>query len=352
VSAGNALVWGCAGVAALALNAGGVALFRRWALAREVLDVPNARSSHTVPTPRGGGLVLVLVTLIGTLVGVTAGVVAWRPAVLWVGAAALAVAAVSWVEDLHRVPLGVRLAVQAAAAVATLAAVGSLRLVAIPLLGVVHLGPVGAVLEFIWIVGLANAFNFMDGIDGIAGGQALVAAVGWMLLAASGSPLQWIAMMLAAGSLGFLFFNWAPAKLFMGDVGAVFLGFTLAVLPLMAARSEPRNAFAGVLLVWPFLFDTAFTLVRRLAKGENVLASHRSHLYQRLVIAGWSHASVSMLYGGLALVGVGMAALWTAGGRSAGAIVTAVIGVTAVGLWALTLVVEGASARRNTSAVS
>jgi UDP-N-acetylmuramyl pentapeptide phosphotransferase/UDP-N-acetylglucosamine-1-phosphate transferase len=314
-----------------------------------VLDVPNARSSHTIPTPRGGGVVLVLVALIGTVAGVALGAVSWRPELLWVGAAALAVAAVSWVEDLHRVPLGVRLAVQAAAAIAAVVALGGPHPIAVPLVGALGPSVSSSVLEVVWIVGLANAFNFMDGIDGIAGGQALVAAVGWMLLAASGSSLQWIAMLLAAGSLGFLFFNSPPAKLFMGDVGAVFMGYTLAVLPLVAGRSEPRIAFAGVLLVWPFLFDTAFTLVRRLAKRENVMAAHRSHLYQRLVIAGWSHTSVSMLYGGLALVGVGMAALWTAGGRSAGAIVTAVIGITAVGLWALTLVVEGASARRNAS---
>ncbi|MFI5166648.1 MAG: glycosyltransferase family 4 protein [Thermoanaerobaculales bacterium] len=346
MSTGSILVWAGAGLVALALNVIGVAMFRRWAIARRVLDVPNWRSSHTVPTPRGAGVVLVMVAGLGTITGAAVGVVARERTMLWLGMAATAIVVVSGLEDVRRVPLGLRLGVQlAAGAVAVIGLTGP-NLVAVPFLGRVNPGLVGGVLAVVWVVGLANAFNFMDGIDGIAGGQALVAALGWLLLADSGSGLQWVAMLLAAGSLGFLVFNWAPAKVFMGDIGAVFLGFTFAVLALVGGRAHPRMVFAGVLLVWPFLFDTAFTLARRIGRGENVVTAHRSHLYQRLVIAGYGHAEVSGLYVGLAVVGLGLAKLWVTGFAYAGAFVTVVISIAGLGLWWFTTAAEHASARR------
>jgi SAM-dependent methyltransferase len=169
------------------------------------------------------------------------------------------------------------------------------------------------VLTLLWIVGLTNAYNFMDGIDGIAGCQAAIAGMGWCALGGwSGLPLVTVlGLLLAASSLGFLIHNWPPAKIFMGDVGSTFLGYSLAVLPILAAQSDPRLAVAGVLLVWPSVFDASFTFLRRLRRGENVFAAHRSHLYQRLVITGLSHRWVSSLYGALALIGLALACAWT-----------------------------------------
>jgi UDP-N-acetylmuramyl pentapeptide phosphotransferase/UDP-N-acetylglucosamine-1-phosphate transferase len=161
----------------------------------------------------------------------------------------------------------------------------------------------------VWIVGLCNAYNFMDGIDGIAAAQAIVAGAGWAWLGwRGGDAMTALAGALIAGaSLGFLFFNWPPAKVFMGDAGAAFLGFTFAALTVLALTQSLERAAAGALFVWPFLFDTTFTLVRRLVRGENVLRAHRSHLYQRLVARGWSHARVTMLYAALAALGVAIA---------------------------------------------
>jgi Fuc2NAc and GlcNAc transferase len=337
------LTWCGVGLAALAVNLAGVGAVRRWALARSILDVPNARSSHTLPTPRGGGVVLVVVTLGGAGICVAAGLAERSPGLLWAVVGAVIVALVSWLEDIHHVRLAVRLGAQAVAAALALAGIGSLPSVELPFAGVVEAGWVGIGLAVFWIVGLANAVNFMDGIDGIAGGQALVAAVGWLALATPGSVEFCVAVLLASGALGFLCYNWAPARIFMGDVGAVFLGFCFAVLPLLAGRNQPRMVLAGALLVWPFLFDTSFTLLRRLRRGENIFDAHRSHLYQRLVLAGRSHAHVSAVYIVMAALGMGLALSWSAGGSAAGASVVAVPACAALGLWWYTLWAERAS---------
>jgi UDP-N-acetylmuramyl pentapeptide phosphotransferase/UDP-N-acetylglucosamine-1-phosphate transferase len=161
-------------------------------------------------------------------------------------------------------------------------------------------------------MGLTNAYNFMDGIDGIAGGQALIAGLGWAIIGfmSGQSFVGLIGLLLAASSLGFLFHNWPPARIFMGDVGSAFIGFTLAIIPILAAQRDPRCMVAGILVVWPFIFDTSFTLVRRLINKENIFVAHRSHIYQRLVIAGYSHRYVTLVYMALALIGTVIALLW------------------------------------------
>jgi UDP-N-acetylmuramyl pentapeptide phosphotransferase/UDP-N-acetylglucosamine-1-phosphate transferase len=168
----------------------------------------------------------------------------------------------------------------------------------------------------IWIVGLTNAYNFMDGSDGIAGAQALVAGASWACLGwLAGLPtLAGLGLLLAGGSLGFLLHNWPPARIFMGDVGSAFLGYSFAILPLLALAGQRSLAAAspvlGLLPVWPFVFDASFTFLRRLRHGENVFAAHRTHLFQRLLIAGFSHRFVLLLYGSLATVGGVAAVFW------------------------------------------
>jgi UDP-N-acetylmuramyl pentapeptide phosphotransferase/UDP-N-acetylglucosamine-1-phosphate transferase len=146
----------------------------------------------------------------------------------------------------------------------------------------------------------------MDGIDGIAGGQAVIASVGWAVLGTViGSPDVIVLGALAAAAVsGFLIYNWAPAKVFMGDAGSAFLGFLFAAMPLVAAGSGPGVMIWAALLLWPFLFDTGFTLVRRIRRREHIFRAHRSHLYQRLTITGLPHSRVTALYGALALIGV------------------------------------------------
>lgn len=274
-----------------------------------IIDVPNERSSHSRPTPRGGGIALVAMTLMGLVCSqVVWQLTSWRGLMFYCGAAAL-VAVVSWLDDLKSLSTKTRFLAHFVAAGLVIAEWGYWEQINFPLFGSIQLGLAGLLLTLLWMVGLTNAYNFMDGIDGIAGGQALVAGIGWAAVGwMMGDKLVFaIGGLLAASSLGFLFYNWSPAKIFMGDVGSAFLGFTFAVIPVMAARSVPSNRdimlWIGFLLIWPFIVDTGFTLLRRLSKGENIFQAHRSHLYQRMVIAGYSHQVVSLLYIGLAVIG-------------------------------------------------
>ena len=296
------------GIALIAFTASYLLVFsiRRWALRSNLLDIPNERSSHTRPVPRGGGLAIVVVSLIGLII-------IWilRPAWPWsalfvYGSGATLIAFVSWLDDLRSLPNRVRFAVHSLSAAMVILGFGYWSKIYLPLLGTINLGWLGLAITFLWIVGLINAYNFMDGIDGIAGGQAVVAGLGWAVLGwLSGQFfITGIGVVLAASSLGFLGYNWPPAKIFMGDVGSAFLGYTFAVLPVVAVQRDPRFALAGVLLVWPFVFDAAFTFLRRLLHRENVFTAHRSHLYQRLVATGFSHKNIASLYIGLAIIGL------------------------------------------------
>jgi UDP-N-acetylmuramyl pentapeptide phosphotransferase/UDP-N-acetylglucosamine-1-phosphate transferase len=156
------------------------------------------------------------------------------------------------------------------------------------------------------VVGLTNAYNFMDGSDGMAGAQGVVAGFGWIgvAYAMGDARLGVVGSVTATASLGFLFFNWSPASVFMGDVGSAFLGFELAALSIFVAQRSPAAATAGILFVWPFLFDTSLTLVLRACRREDLLCAHRSHLYQRLVLTGLSHRQVAVIYATLSCVGV------------------------------------------------
>ena len=274
-----------------------------------IIDIPNERSSHSQPTPRGGGISLVAMTIIG-LVGsqMIWQLTSWRGLMFYVVAAIL-IAAVSWLDDLQSLSAKVRFLAHFIAAGLVIAEWGYWEKLHIPLIGTIQIGQLGLLLTLLWIVGLTNAYNFMDGIDGIAGGQAFVAGIGWAIVGwmIHDKFVFAIGGLLAASSLGFLFYNWSPAKIFMGDVGSAFLGFTFAVVPLIATRSTTINRdfmlWIGVLFIWPFIVDTGFTLLRRISKKENIFQAHRSHLYQRMVIAGYSHQMVSLLYIGLAVVG-------------------------------------------------
>lgn len=290
----------------------GVALLRRWAEHR-LLDVPNERSSHTQPTPRGGGLAIVCVTLAIWLIHGWISLDHWPLLPYAVGASVIA--AISWLDDLKNVRTIVRLAVHFGAAALAILSFDYWHTSDIHLFQQLKLGWLGLPLTFFWIVGLTNAYNFMDGIDGIAGGQAVVVGAGWALLGWIGgqSHVFVMGMLLAGATLGFLIHNWPPARIFMGDVGSAFLGYTFAVLPLMAAHApgaDARLALIGALLLWPFIFDSSFTFLRRALRGENVFAAHRTHLYQRLVITGRTHQFVTTLYTGLALIGVLLAFAW------------------------------------------
>lgn len=311
--------------AALVLSYLSVMWVRRWAQRRAILAVPNVRSLHDRPMPQGGGLAITAITLSGFLLYATITQAwTWRVTLAYL-VGALVVAIVSWVDDLRTLPVGVRLLAHSLAALCIILGVGSWHVLSLPYLGEIDLGWLGPLFTFIWIVGLTNAYNFMDGIDGIAGSQAVIAGMGWAVLGwLADLPIASVlGLLLACTSLGFLGHNWPPARIFMGDVGSAFLGYSLAVLPTAAVPFETRMVITGALLVWPFIFDTAFTFIRRVLKRENVFSAHRSHLYQRLIIAGRSHRFVTLLYIFLAMTGVVMAVIWVEWGTNVAILVLA-----------------------------
>jgi UDP-N-acetylmuramyl pentapeptide phosphotransferase/UDP-N-acetylglucosamine-1-phosphate transferase len=296
---------------------------------------------HRVATPRGGGAAIVAVSLIGIVLG---GIFGLRPEPAAVGgylAGALLIVGVSLMDDVLGLPSGTRLAVHLLAAAAAVAGLvlGS-QLIGGSQTGITLLLLAAALF---WTVGLTNAYNFMDGIDGLAATQAIVAGFGWTLLGSVAHQpwLTLLGLLIAAGSTGFLIHNWAPAKIFMGDVGSAFLGFTFAFMAIAALRRTPQVALVGALLLWPFIFDSVFTMLRRLWRGENIFLAHRSHLYQRLVLAGWRHASVTSLYGLFALVTSAISVVWLVTATiSTFYCVIVVVSVLSVGLWMVVIRAE------------
>jgi UDP-N-acetylmuramyl pentapeptide phosphotransferase/UDP-N-acetylglucosamine-1-phosphate transferase len=295
-----------------------VAIVRSWAL-RHMLDQPNARSSHTIPTPRGGGLAIAAAVAGGWLV---AGLeTPEQTRCLLQALLVVAVAALGWLDDLYSLSARLRLAFQVVLMVLTLLLWPPVGVIEVPVLGALNLAFLAWPLTLIGLLGLLNAYNFMDGIDGIAGTQGLVAGVMWIVMArVAGAPLLVaVALGCAGGCAGFLPHNWPRARIFMGDVGSTTLGYLFALLPVCTLElghlpQSERVPFAALMAVWPFVLDAGLTFLRRLARGENVFAAHRSHLYQRCVIAGFPHARVTLLYGALALACSVSALLWVHGG--------------------------------------
>jgi UDP-N-acetylmuramyl pentapeptide phosphotransferase/UDP-N-acetylglucosamine-1-phosphate transferase len=300
---------------AAVVSAAVVALLVKLAPRIGLLDRPNGRSLHKNITPRGGGIGFVLAVAIAfcgmlmTGLASTSEVLspALRTALEVYLCAGLFIAAVSLWDDFKSLSSGLRMFCQLGAATVSVVAIGGFEKFGLPGGQWMELGWVGAALTIVWIVGLTNVYNFMDGIDGIAGVQGFIAAMAWTLFGVwCDAPLTMAAgAVVAGGTLGFLFFNWSPAKIFMGDVGSAFLGYTFAVLPLLALKEKAVSENAALvsliplfslLVVWPFVGDGFFTFVRRARQGEAVWKPHRSHLYQRLAQSGWTHAQVSTLY--------------------------------------------------------
>jgi Fuc2NAc and GlcNAc transferase len=269
-------------------------LIRRSASARGALDVPNHRSSHAVPTPRGGGLAIVLVVTGAAFVLLLCGKV--RVPLFCALAGGLAVAAVGFVDDRGSLAARVRLTVHFAAALWALMWLGGLP----PLQmgdAVVSSGWFGYVLGALGIVWAINLFNFMDGIDGIAASEAIFIALAGALLSqlmGVGVGVLLMAGALAAACGGFLLWNWPPARIFLGDVGSGYLGYVVVVLAIAAGGEHPAALWVWLVLGGAFFVDATVTLVRRAFRGEHVHQAHRSHAYQRLAHRWGSHRTVTL----------------------------------------------------------
>jgi len=273
---------------------------------RAILDHPNDRSSHTIPTPRGGGWGVMLTVLPAwALVGVWTG----NPLrVLPVLAAAAALMAISWIDDRRGLGAGPRFLTQVAAVAVGLAALPADQPV---LQGWLPLWLDRALAGFAWLW-FVNLFNFMDGIDGLAGSEAATVGGGLALvvaLAGLDPALGLYGLAVAGAALGFLGWNWHPAKVFMGDVGSVPLGYLLGWLLLGVAA---HGYWAAALLVpLYFLADATITLLRRASEGKKVWQAHREHFYQKATQRGRTHAQVvlAVLAANAALVALAVASL-------------------------------------------
>lgn len=271
----------------------GTWLARRYALQRKLIDHPGERRSHESPTPRGGGIAIVIAVLLATCV------LGWRQPqhIVLLGAfgIGLSLVAASGLIDDHR-PLSpwLRLGIQSVAA------------------GVLALGVAGtwgelslALIAFVAVMVLTNVWNFMDGINGIAASQAALVAAGLALVV--GGAWTWLALALVAACMGFLPFNFPRARIFLGDVGSGTLGFALAALLVIA--------FTGQRLPWPlllmplsaFLVDSGLTLSRRVLRGEQWWTPHAQHAYQRWAARIGTHTTVTLAYAGWTLAGLSLA---------------------------------------------
>lgn len=265
------------------------------------LDKPGARSSHKVPTPRGGGIGIVLALPVAVAAGLSAGGCPLPVELIPCLAVAVVLAAISFFDDFRPMAAKPRLALHATLAGAAVWSLASFETLELPWVTIPIAHVLAPVLAIGWLLATINLTNFMDGIDGIAGVQAGCVGAAWFVQGQSaGDPLVSVLGVATVGSsAGFLVVNWQPAKVFLGDVGSAYLGMVFGCLPLVyLSRGNATDGIAvfSALAVWPFLSDGFFTLVRRIARRENIFEPHRSHLYQRLVIAGWSHAKVSCLY--------------------------------------------------------
>jgi len=310
----------------LAATALGVRLILPWLAARAMLDRPNERSSHKNPTPRGGGIVVVAVLILAVwAIHLSSGASLRHTAIMTLELAALAI--VSWIDDRGGANIWLRLAVQLAAVTAGLATIGIG-----PLAARLDISPwllaIPFALGWMWFV---NLYNFMDGIDGITGTETASIGVGLVALAVvtlgsvAGQGLMGLA--LAGAAIGFLLWNWPPARIFLGDVGSVPLGFLIGGLLIEAALAG--HWAPALILPLYYLADATITLAARALKGQRPWRAHRSHFYQRAHQAGLSHGHISLVIAALNIVLIALAA--AAGlGWSWLALVLAVVGVAAV----------------------
>lgn len=274
---------------------------RRYALASRLLDIPNERSSHRLPTPRGGGLAIVVVVL-GSLPWLAlAGLVEWPLAWALLGAGVL-VAAIGFLDDRHDVPARWRLGCHFLAAGWVLGWLGGL-----PPLGLfsvqIELGVASYLLGLFYLVWVLNLFNFMDGIDGIAALEAISVCAGGALVylcvgVGQNGVVEWL---LACAVLGFLIWNFPPARIFLGDAGSGFIGLALGILSLHAAWQAPQLLWSWLILLGVFIVDATFTLLRRLLGGEPVHQAHRTHAYQKAAQRYSSHLPVTLAVGAINL---------------------------------------------------
>jgi UDP-N-acetylmuramyl pentapeptide phosphotransferase/UDP-N-acetylglucosamine-1-phosphate transferase len=263
-----------------------------------LLDHPNERSLHSTPIPRTGGLAILSSLALGLLLKVLLSLLGGSrqffeaKTSIWVVGVSLLLAAVSLWNDWVDLSPGLRFVMHGLAAAGVVLGAGlTIDSIAVPLIGDWPLGWLAIPLTIICLIWMTNLYNFMDGMDGFAGGMSVM-GFGFLSYIAWSAGQSFIALLslLTVGAVaGFLLYNWPPAKIFMGDVGSILLGFLAGALSVMGIHQKRFDLWVPVLVFSPFIVDATTTLFRRLLRGERVWRAHREHYYQRLVLLGWSH---------------------------------------------------------------
>ncbi|MCC6201623.1 MAG: glycosyltransferase family 4 protein [Gammaproteobacteria bacterium] len=309
---------------------------------QHMLDRPKARSGHSRPIPRGGGIAIVATVLVGTLAIYCYGWLPGRVALALVAGGA-AIALLGWHDDRQELSATWRLLVQTLIAGFAVAMLGGLATLD---LGFRHLslGLAGAALALVTFVWLINLYNFMDGSDGLAGVQAIGAGIAGASLAFTHDApgLGAVALLVVAASGGFLVWNWSPARIFMGDVGSCFLGYTFALLTFAGERTAALPALTWMLPLAVFVGDATLTLSGRYLRGARCTEAHREHAYQRLLDAGYSPRIVALGLAAIHVFGL-WPATWLVGVRPE--LLLPVIALTYLLLTVLWLLVQRRSRR-------
>jgi Fuc2NAc and GlcNAc transferase len=288
---------------------------RLYALSRSLMDVPNARSSHTQPTPRGGGMAIVASFLLALCVAFFAGMGVDADAFYALSGAGVVIALLGFLDDHGHIAARWRLLGHFAAAAWALFWLKGLP--PFQLFGhLVDLGWLGYLLASLYLVWLLNLYNFMDGIDGIASIEAISVCLGGVLMYGLLGYLDrlLLPLLLAAAVAGFLFWNFPPARIFMGDAGSGFLGIVLGILSLQAAWRDASLLWGWLILLGVFVVDATFTLLRRLLRGDKVYEAHRSHAYQYASRHFGRHLPVTLAVAAINLFWLLPIALWVVSG--------------------------------------
>lgn len=270
-------------------------LIRRYSIARAIVDIPNERSSHSRPTPRGGGLSITLFVLLTILVAYYLQLIPFSFMLALAGGGFL-VAVIGWLDDHYDLPAGWRAAGYLAAAVWALYWVGDMGAI-VP--GGITV-PANLLVSLIIVLALAwltNLYNFMDGTDALAASEAITVGIfaGMLFLLAGERGLALISFAIATAAAGFLFWNRPPAKIFMGDVGSCCIGFLFGVLAILGEQTATVPVTVWIILLAVFICDATFTLLMRLIRREAWYRAHRSHAYQRIVQLGISHGRLAAM---------------------------------------------------------
>ncbi len=276
------------------MSAAMTGMAKNYAVAGAVLDEPNERSLHTTPVPRGGGLAFASISIVlWCLITIYTDLPLKILFALLLPAMILTL--IGWLDDKHSLNIAMRLLAQVFAAVIAVTVLNNLPRIGIGGL-VLSPGILAGLMIVVWIVWVINLYNFMDGIDGIASVQTIVAAttVGIWYSIETEFGMSLICFTVAAAVSGFLYHNWPPAKIFMGDSGSLFLGGFFAISAVIASTQFGFPLDAFLILLGVFLADATVTLMRRMIRREKWWQAHRSHFYQRAVQSGLSHANVSL----------------------------------------------------------